>query len=642
MLELNGYLNSLHQQCPDTRIVLAGYSQGAQVIGESLKVIMPDIQKKIDFVALFGDPKLHLPEGNGLFAPACFGKDYSPWRRTIGNCYTSGGSLGARADPYIPRTAENKTGLWCLKSDFICGSSRSLTDNSGHKRYADKNSSIDEAVLEIARILKTSLPKKPKPPTPPSNPIPAPEPEPIIDVRPFIDNVAGADVMFVMDNSPSMAPLRYNNTIKNVITNVTEKVLGSGGRVGMITYCACNPTSRVYHTPLKEKTSSWHPIYHILSGYEHDRPAGNLSASLKDTIKHVQATEQWHTGARRIIVPITNNEHAPPIVQAQVKVKPRAMLASTTSGTSIYPIVPAEIANSFKNLSIPGARVANLNPTSMEELSVKFINQLEAQLVAKLASEDYYAPPGQTIYFDASRSQVYEDEITKYEWDFNGDNVYDLATTLPQSSYTYMHEFSGKMSVKISSKNGLESTATATVTITSSVPVVAKAPKNLQVQSTANSTATLKWEAGDTLATSWLISIDGIHIGQTAKSQLSVTIGDLDRTQKIIFGVQAVTKDSQVGDRAEVTLHPGENYATSPTSGSQPAVPSQSANSDSINLSADTHKNIEHNSSSDKDRSPRNPKWLLYAGIGALVALITAGLLVAVIRLYRSKQQSTI
>ena len=45
--------------------------QGAQVIGQALPNISSGVKNKIVFNMLFSDPKLYLPEGEGIFPPAC-------------------------------------------------------------------------------------------------------------------------------------------------------------------------------------------------------------------------------------------------------------------------------------------------------------------------------------------------------------------------------------------------------------------------------------------------------------------------------------------------------------------------------------------------------------------------------------------
>lgn len=93
-LELRDYMNDVANSCPDARFILMGYSQGAQLMGQALFWdLSKDLKDKILFVALFGDPKLYLPEGEGLNPPACRGEQFSNWRRTVPDCRTNSGSL---------------------------------------------------------------------------------------------------------------------------------------------------------------------------------------------------------------------------------------------------------------------------------------------------------------------------------------------------------------------------------------------------------------------------------------------------------------------------------------------------------------------------------------------------------------------
>ena len=69
--ELRAYLDARHRKCPNEFFILGGVSQGAQVVGQALPSISSGVKNKIVFNMLFGDPKLYLPEGEGIFPPAC-------------------------------------------------------------------------------------------------------------------------------------------------------------------------------------------------------------------------------------------------------------------------------------------------------------------------------------------------------------------------------------------------------------------------------------------------------------------------------------------------------------------------------------------------------------------------------------------
>jgi hypothetical protein len=76
----------------------------------------------------------------------------------------------------------------------------------------------------------------------------------------------------------------------------------------------------------------------------------------------------------------------------------------------------------------------------------------------------YAGKIGQPIQFDASGS--YDPSglaITKYEWDFNGDGVYDLQTTEPTATYTYNEAFNNYVVVRVTSLGGTALASARTV-----------------------------------------------------------------------------------------------------------------------------------------------------------------------------------
>ena len=125
VLELQSYISQRYEKCKSfgTFYILGGHSQGAQVIGQALQGIMPDVTKRIIFAAFFGDPKLYLPEGEGGDrSPACRGIYTSPYRKGVIDCKLHSGRLQARK-PYLSEDMKYKSGLWCHTNDFVCGTS---------------------------------------------------------------------------------------------------------------------------------------------------------------------------------------------------------------------------------------------------------------------------------------------------------------------------------------------------------------------------------------------------------------------------------------------------------------------------------------------------------------------------------------
>ncbi|GAA3385447.1 cutinase family protein [Cryptosporangium minutisporangium] len=154
--ELRTYLEQRLRDCPEERVVLGGYSQGAQVVGDALPALPRRLRDRIVFVALFGDPKLSLPEGRGVFPVACRGRSLSPWRRGNASCYTDNGVLDARS-PYVPLELARRVGSWCDRDDPICTSNLGDFARSTHGTYAKPGRAVDQAVREAAAAVRDAL-----------------------------------------------------------------------------------------------------------------------------------------------------------------------------------------------------------------------------------------------------------------------------------------------------------------------------------------------------------------------------------------------------------------------------------------------------------------------------------------------------
>lgn len=150
--ETAAYLSGRAARCPAERFVVAGYSQGAQVVGNALAASALAVRDRVRYVGLFGDPKLSLPEGRGIYPPACRGSSLSPWRRGDVGCFTDNGVLEARV-PYLPSDLVRRTGSWCDRGDPICTNNLLAFRGSTHSDYDLPGNGIDAAAQEAALAL---------------------------------------------------------------------------------------------------------------------------------------------------------------------------------------------------------------------------------------------------------------------------------------------------------------------------------------------------------------------------------------------------------------------------------------------------------------------------------------------------------
>lgn len=148
------YLDNSNFRICNTRLVFAGYSQGAHVITDTLSD--PRAEKYlplVSFVATFGDPSLDLKTvlGGDVFAE-------TPWYRGDTIKYISGGIVNVRS-PYIPSAIQERVGAWCDMNDMICTGNPlkwfNELVNKPHSKYPEK--AIPEAAAEIATRLRADL-----------------------------------------------------------------------------------------------------------------------------------------------------------------------------------------------------------------------------------------------------------------------------------------------------------------------------------------------------------------------------------------------------------------------------------------------------------------------------------------------------
>lgn len=201
-----------------TCVVLAGYSQGAHVIGEALeRGLLDNVKDRIIYIGLLGDPKLDT-QGYGSFLE--YGK-YTPWYRGNVVPFLQSGLLGSRRPDYLPRISPDKkeaftkVGSWCYDDDLICTSNFAggIIDN-GHSKYSER--AIPQMALEIVNAIAEKTRK----------PIARPQ--------------CGAikqDVVLAVNMSATMRSDRYfltNNGIKKVV----DGTFGAGCdvRAGLVVF----------------------------------------------------------------------------------------------------------------------------------------------------------------------------------------------------------------------------------------------------------------------------------------------------------------------------------------------------------------------------------------------------------------------
>ncbi|HEY9305231.1 MAG TPA: cutinase family protein [Mycobacterium sp.] len=118
--DARAHIESMAANCPNTRMVLGGYSQGAGVIDLSTDSMPPQVANHVAAVALFGNPE-------------------STFARMLG-----GGRLPTISPVYRPKTID-----MCVPNDPICSEGR---NGAAHTAYVQAGMTSQAAAFAASRL----------------------------------------------------------------------------------------------------------------------------------------------------------------------------------------------------------------------------------------------------------------------------------------------------------------------------------------------------------------------------------------------------------------------------------------------------------------------------------------------------------
>lgn len=557
--ELQYYLTQRHTKCAasDTLYIIGGYSQGAQVVGQTLPKLNINIRDDIVYVALFGDPKLHYPEGEGWNPSACQG-ERSVWRKVpIFNCDHDNGSLGARK-PYLPDHTQTKTGLWCYDEDMICDPGR-FPNNSNHTAYKNNNGAIDHAAQIAVTRLQGRL-KQDNPPPPPWDPTPEPPvnyDQALNTQRVFNQGANGENVVFAVDVSESM---RYKlPEIEQYMRDTIPKIIARGGKVAAAVYWGVEAHDGKVYTggsgvPFDDTQRILDNLHNAM------QPYGQFPGSPLVVFDASFHQLQWTPGATKSVIAFTNSPLLTPdaqgLTQEQIAAKALAI-----DPVNIYPVVPEEYKDSYASLAELTSGQVLTYTDDMTSAANQAFDKITKRPVPFLGSTEYKAETGQEITFDASDSYVIDSSITKYDWDYNGDGQFEASTSTPIIKHAYQSPFTGYIQVRVTASNDTLANMSAKVTIGPiAPPVLPPAPSNLTytiTETTDNkSVATLNWQVNPEVH-AWLIQLNDMPMGHVEASRTSIEITDINRTNDVTIRVGGATGTNDgltIGEFSSITI----------------------------------------------------------------------------------------
>lgn len=431
--ELKAYTSAIMSHCPNTKFVLGGYSQGAMLVSRTLGELDPS---RIIYVSTFGDPKLYLPEGKKrvLKKPdACYGHNLSNYRINVSDCYAYEGVLGSY-QPYQPETYVNKLGTWCNKSDIMCSSHVSTSD---HTAYIAENLYDEAATVIVSKISKYFGSYETASPN------------------------AMHEVAFLVDNTASM---RYKkSSYREAIGDFAGRVVGSGGRIALYEFGelaeGTKTTSRCGFGCSETRFKQEYDEIYLRGGG--DNPESVLSG-----IKTTMNTLDWTNGATKSIVILTDNAYHEPDIDGTTldEVVARSL---EIDPVNVYVIDPGKFATEYQNL------VARTNGGFIGASSDAddIWGEMFTRPITKLKLMDYQAEIGSTLEFDASDSYAEDGSNLRFDWDLDGDGIFEKEGAGAIVTDHYAQPFDGYIQVKVTDQDGISATMSAHVNIGTNDPL---------------------------------------------------------------------------------------------------------------------------------------------------------------------------
>jgi Mg-chelatase subunit ChlD len=531
---LKKYISSASSTCPETKFAIAGYSQGAQAVAD----VLGDLpEEKLLYVGLLGEPKLYLPEGSGLFAPACKGENFSAYRVFAPNCYTYKGSLGKRAPYYINSTLDGKVGLWCASHDYICGSSKNLLDNKDHVSYAKSG-----LILDLARAIRDKV-------------LDAFPPE---VAQRKIEKQAEMDTVIMIDTTASMD--KHITAYRVKAKSLAAQVFAVGGRVALVEYRDFRDSipNRIL-CDFSCSESEFNSKLNRVSG-ELDTGGGDTPEDLLGSLMTAYNGLDWRYGATKSIIVLTDaGYHSPDrsgvtyreVVERSLEIDP----------VNTYIITPSTVASSAKTSYENLARDTGgkyIYSDSIESSADLLHDLILSRPVAKLALEEYIAKPSEALLFDARYSYALDGkEIVNFEFDFNGDGVYDFSSSDGIARHSYGTDFEGFIVVKTTDEEGLFATMSAKVKITASLADEQSllAPAISNVKKTTEDSLKLSFATEDAVKYV-LIRLNGVDLGFVPSDLEEIELVDLDFSEAITVELVSLSAEFDLGGQVAFTVSP--------------------------------------------------------------------------------------
>ena len=194
---------------------------------------------------------------------------------------------------------------------------------------------------------------------------------------------------------------------------------------------------------------------------------GNTNASVYSGV--MQAVNmKWRNGVKKIVVVIGDAPPRDPEPETGYTAASVAKAAYEVDPVSVYGIDTGQLNSSDFQTLVSSSTGTTVNASSPDQVSDLVNKAISSELNKPFAwiQGPYVAKVGDPVDIDAAASHAVSGSLTSYEWDFNGDGVYDETGTSPRITHTFSQEFSGVIGLRVTQSDGQTAVATTQVDIT--------------------------------------------------------------------------------------------------------------------------------------------------------------------------------
>ncbi len=528
--DVEDHIRDRHSICPDTKFILAGYSQGAQATGDALEK-MKGLRDLVVAAAFFGDP---------YFNP-------NSWSTRGNPDPSSYGLLGVRGE--WPEELHGRVFSYCHYHDVICNISEKKLGGIYVRNYSElglrKQAHVtpayrmasqggrgdaDKAARDLARVLGVALPA---------------------------DNYTGPlDIAFAIDSTGSMF-----DEIDQVKINIADLVgqiarLNSTFRVALVDYKDIPGEESAYQArvdvPFTTDVVAFDKSLHALEAEGGGDEAESVYSGLMTALGL-----DWQTGARKLVIALGDApaKDPEPLTGYTLRtVQQKALAVDPATIDTIQSGDDAETAASFSAIaSATGGSYLGLSEESLSGLVPSIVENVRRTTMAPTAALQVPARAiiGQRLTLSAAASGDSGEPIAAFEWDLTGDGVFDLTSADRVIQFVYPTPFSGIVVLRARTASGLTSTTTAPIAVGAGPARAPRRPRILRGPSPP-SKVTLRWRAGRGGPAAWftiyaergkvltrLAPADIRHRGKGAKRTYELTVRGLSRNRTYRFWVSA-------------------------------------------------------------------------------------------------------